>query len=102
LQSEGFAVYENYCSKYDLLYEDMDIFRKTLSASAFFDQGIEALAKSVASTTSRRLEDRKCMTLKDLLIKVCQIFTMHSGIMLKSGCSQSSASANIRFYFKNF
>ncbi|OXV09890.1 hypothetical protein Egran_02346 [Elaphomyces granulatus] len=70
--SEDFVVYENYCSKYDLLYEDMDILRKTLSASAFFDQGIEALAKSVASTTSRRLEDRKSMTLKDLLIKPVQ------------------------------
>jgi guanine nucleotide exchange factor for Rho/Rac/Cdc42-like GTPase family protein len=86
LQSEDFAVYENYCSKYDLLYEDMDILRKTLSAPAFFDQGIEALAKSVASTTSRRLEDRKSMTLKDLLIKVCQSFTLNSSVMLKPGC----------------
>lgn len=35
-----------------------------------FDQGIEALSKSVASMETRKHEDNKSMTLSDLMIKV--------------------------------
>jgi hypothetical protein len=35
-----------------------------------FDQGIEALSKSVASIESRKHEDNKSMTMSDLMIKV--------------------------------
>jgi hypothetical protein len=35
-----------------------------------FDQGIEALSKSVASIESRKHEESKSMTMGDLMIKV--------------------------------
>lgn len=73
MQSEGFGAYEDFCSKYDLLYEDMDLLRKSVPAGGFWFHGIEALAKSVESTDSRKQGNKKSMTIEDLLIKVWQL-----------------------------
>ncbi|KKA19997.1 Rho guanyl nucleotide exchange factor [Rasamsonia emersonii CBS 393.64] len=70
--SEGFGAYEDFCSKYDLLYEDMDLLRKSVPAGGFWFHGIEALAKSVESTDSRKQGNKKSMTIEDLLIKPVQ------------------------------
>ncbi|KAL1962172.1 hypothetical protein VTN77DRAFT_518 [Rasamsonia byssochlamydoides] len=70
--SEGFGVYEDFCSKYDLLYEDMDLLRKSVPAGGFWFHGIEALAKSVESTDTRKQDNKKSMTIEDLLIKPVQ------------------------------
>ena len=61
----------SFCGNFELLKKDMDILRSSVSNLAFFDQGIEALSKSVAPMENRRPEEHKSMTVNDLLIKVC-------------------------------
>lgn len=70
--STFFPVYEEFCSKYELLTQDLAILRRSIPNWAMFDQGIEALSKSVASIDSRKLEGNRAMSLSDLLIKPIQ------------------------------
>lgn len=65
-----FVAYKDFCSHYEQLMQDMDLFRRSVPNWAILDQGIEALSKSVASMESRTLEPNKSMSLNDLLIKV--------------------------------
>lgn len=62
-----------------------------------FDQGIEALSKSVASIDSRKLEGNRAMSLSDLLIKV---LASQNPLFIPANVefSLSSGSANIRCY----
>lgn len=53
-----------------MLTQDVAILRRSIPNWAVFDQGIEALSKSVASMESRRHEENKSMTMNDLMIKV--------------------------------
>lgn len=64
------TTYEEFCSKYELLTQDLALLRRSIPNWAMFDQGIEALSKSVASMESRKQEGNKSMSLNDLLIKV--------------------------------
>lgn len=61
-----------------MLTQDVAILRRSIPNWAVFDQGIEALSKSVASVESRKHEENKSMTMNDLMIKVlfavCGIF----------------------------
>lgn len=66
----SFSAYEEFCSNYELLTQDMAIIRRSVPNWAVFDQGIEALSKSVASTESRKHDDNRSMTMNDLMIKV--------------------------------
>lgn len=70
VQSVSFPAYEEFCSNYDLFTQDLAILRRSVPNWAMFDQGIEALSKSVASIESRKHEDNKSMTMSDLMIKV--------------------------------
>lgn len=53
-----------------MLTQDVAILRRSIPNWAVFDQGIEALSKSVASMESRKHEENKSMTMNDLMIKV--------------------------------
>lgn len=66
-------MYDQFCSNYELLTQDVALLRRSISNWTIYDQGIEALSKSVASTERRRQEDNKSMTLNDMLIKVCEL-----------------------------
>ncbi|KAJ5440596.1 hypothetical protein N7491_003002 [Penicillium cf. griseofulvum] len=68
----SFPVYDQFCSNYELLTQDVALLRRSIANWTIYDQGIEALSKSVASTERRRQEDNKSMTLNDLLIKPIQ------------------------------
>lgn len=57
--------------KYQLASEDIELLRKSVSCWQMFDQGIEALSKSLASLDSREANANHCYTLSDLLMKVC-------------------------------
>ncbi|CEO59786.1 hypothetical protein PMG11_04443 [Penicillium brasilianum] len=70
--SMSFPVYEEFCSNYDLFTQDLAILRRSVPNWAMFDQGIEALSKSVASIESRKHEESKSMTMSDLMIKPIQ------------------------------
>jgi len=69
-QSLSFSAYEEFCSNYELLTQDVAILRRSISNWAVFEQGIEALSKSVASTEARKHEDNRSMLMNDLMIKV--------------------------------
>ncbi|KAJ5868861.1 hypothetical protein N7534_003414 [Penicillium rubens] len=70
--SLSFPIYNKFCSNYELLTQDVALLRRSIANWTIYDQGIEALSKSVASTERRRQEDNKSMTLNDLLIKPIQ------------------------------
>jgi len=69
-QSGSFSAYEEFCSNYELLSQDMAILRRSIPNWAAYDQGIEALSKSIASMESRKQEENRSMSLSDLMIKV--------------------------------
>ncbi|KAJ9485938.1 hypothetical protein VN97_g7413 [Penicillium thymicola] len=70
--SHSMPVYDQFCSNYELLTQDVALLRQSIANWTIYDQGIEALSKSVASTERRRQEDNKSMTLNDMLIKPIQ------------------------------
>ncbi|KAJ5779788.1 hypothetical protein N7457_007508 [Penicillium paradoxum] len=70
--SLSFPIYDQFCSNYELLTQDVALLRRSIANWTVYDRGIEALSKSVASTERRRQEDNKSMTLNDLLIKPIQ------------------------------
>lgn len=62
-----------------MLTQDVAILRRSIPNWAVFDQGIEALSKSVASVESRKHEENKSMTMNDLMIKVlCTAYLVFS------------------------
>jgi hypothetical protein len=69
-QSASFSAYEEFCSNYELLSQDVALLRRSIPNWAAYDQGIEALSKSVASMASRKYEENRSMNLSDLMIKV--------------------------------
>ncbi|KAJ5087013.1 hypothetical protein NUU61_008320 [Penicillium alfredii] len=70
--SISFSLYEEFCSNYEILTQDMVLLRRSIPNWEVFDQGIEALSKSVASMDSRKQEENRSMSLNDLLIKPVQ------------------------------
>ncbi|KAK4927462.1 hypothetical protein LTR66_016285 [Elasticomyces elasticus] len=70
--SRSFSAYEEYCANYELFSHDVALLRRKPAEWTIYDRGIEAMAKSVASTERRRHDDSKSMTLNDLLIKPIQ------------------------------
>ncbi|KAJ5909406.1 hypothetical protein N7504_004049 [Penicillium tannophilum] len=72
LKSASFSAYEEFCSNYDLLSQDVAILRRSIPNWSVHDQGIEALSKSVASVNSRKHEENKSMSMGDLMIKPIQ------------------------------
>ena len=66
----SFSKYEEFCNNYDLLTQDIAILRRSVPNWSMYDQGIEALSKSVASVESRKHEENKAMSMNDLMIKV--------------------------------
>ena len=71
--------YEEFCCKYDLLKQDLAMLRRSVSNWETFDQGVEALCKSVAPINTRKVEGNQSMTLNDLLIKVFFFFAPLEG-----------------------
>ena len=65
-----FFAYEEYGAKYELMVEDVASTYKHIPNFAAYEKGIEALASSLMSISSRAAQDRKGLTLSDLLIKV--------------------------------
>ena len=74
-----FALYEDFGAIYELVLRDIqETLRATLSWPDF-DKAIEALSAHVNPVKSREANQRKAMTVKDLLIKVCTcIYSMRA------------------------
>ena len=71
-QMGRFFVYEEYGAKYESMLLEMTSTSKAIPNFQVYERGIEALAHSLASTSTRTSYSRKGMTFEDLLIKVCQ------------------------------
>ncbi|KAJ5136005.1 hypothetical protein N7448_004559 [Penicillium atrosanguineum] len=71
-KSASFPAYEEFCSNYELLAQDVAILRRSIPNWSAYDQGIEALSKSVASMESKKHEENRSMNLSDLMIKPIQ------------------------------
>ncbi|PWY88352.1 rho guanyl nucleotide exchange factor [Aspergillus heteromorphus CBS 117.55] len=70
--AKSFAAYKVFCKNYGLLTVDVTLLRQSIPNWRIFDQGIEALSKSVASMERQTQEENKAMSLNDLLIKPVQ------------------------------
>ncbi|CAG8270738.1 unnamed protein product [Penicillium salamii] len=70
--SRLFSAYDEYCANYEIFSHDVALLRRKPAEWTIYDRGIEAMAKSVASTERRRHDDSKSMTFNDLLIKPIQ------------------------------
>lgn len=69
-QLPDFSAYKEYGLKYQLAVKEIEMFRKSLTNSQSMDQGIEALVKSTAPSSTRQLYAKQGLTLPDLLMKV--------------------------------
>lgn len=96
VQSMSFSAYEEFCSNYELLTQDVAILRRSIPNWTVFDQGIEALSKSVTSMKSRKREENRSMSLNDLLIKVRRQPSRTLLPLTVMKTSPSSASASTR------
>ncbi|KAL4892724.1 hypothetical protein BDV59DRAFT_39480 [Aspergillus ambiguus] len=71
--STSFKAYEHYFRNYQQLTEDVDLLRQSIPNWPIFNQGIEALSRSVASIETRSLNENKAMSLNDMVIKrICR------------------------------
>ena len=64
-----FVAYEEYCSKYGIIVQEL---HRNTPRWAAFETGIEALAKSVVALNAKEEDQRKAMTVQDLLMKPIQ------------------------------
>lgn len=65
-----FFIYEEYGAKYESMLLDMTSASKGIQNWHIYERGIEALAHSLASTSTRAYSSKKGLTFEDLLIKV--------------------------------
>lgn len=64
-----FFSYEEYCAKHEIITQDL---YRHASRWGAFEAGIEALAKSVRTLNSKAEDDKKALTVQDLLVKPIQ------------------------------
>lgn len=65
-----FFIYEEYGAKYEATLLDLSSASKAIPNWGIYERGIEALANSLASTSSRAIYSKKGLAFEDLLIKV--------------------------------
>lgn len=69
-QTSHFFAYEEYCSKYDMMMGEIGISQRLFPAWPAYESGVEALARSMSALDARSDDQRKGLTVGDLLIKV--------------------------------
>lgn len=88
-----FQVYEEYGARYELVQRDLDEVQRTLLSWNDYDRGIEVISSTVNPVKSREANRRKALTVKDLLIKVCQQMRWkHAGLTM---CEADSTFATV-------
>ena len=73
MQMCRFAMYEEYGANFELVQRDVDEIQRLNTAWLDFDRAIEVLSAHVNPVKSREANQKKAMTVKDLLIKVGRI-----------------------------
>ncbi|GIJ92282.1 hypothetical protein Asppvi_011259 [Aspergillus pseudoviridinutans] len=70
--SKSFKLYEDFCSNFELLLQDVSLLRGSIPNWETFEGGIESLSKSVTSLENKLLTDNRSMSLGDLVVKPVQ------------------------------
>jgi hypothetical protein len=91
VQSKSFKLYEDFCSNFELLLQDVSLLRGSIPNWETFEGGIESLSKSVTSLENKLLTDNRSMSLSDLVVKVFPNPASRSAISVLTSLSQFSA-----------
>lgn len=70
LQTLHFSAYDEYCSKYSIMINEISNSQRLNSGWPAYESGVEALARSMSTLDARAGDQRKGLTIGDLLIKV--------------------------------
>ncbi|GFF76921.1 hypothetical protein IFM61606_01048 [Aspergillus udagawae] len=89
--SKSFKLYEDFCSNFELLLQDVSFLRGSIPNWETFEGGIESLSKSVTSLENKLLTDNRSMSLSDLVVKVFPTPASRSAISVLTSLSQFSA-----------
>ncbi|GFG04716.1 Rho guanyl nucleotide exchange factor, putative [Aspergillus udagawae] len=92
--SKSFKLYEDFCSNFELLLQDVSFLRGSIPNWETFEGGIESLSKSVTSLENKLLTDNRSMSLSDLVVKVFPTPASRSAISVLTSLSQFSAFVN--------
>lgn len=65
-----FQVYADYGANYELVVRDIEETQQSIASWSEFDRAIEVLSATVNPVKSREENQKKALTVKDLLIKV--------------------------------
>ena len=65
-----FCVYSDYGANYELVIRDIEETQQSIAAWSDFDRAIEVLSATVNPVRSREENQKKALTVKDLLVKV--------------------------------
>lgn len=65
-----FQVYADYGANYELVVRDIEETQQSIASWLEFDRAIEVLSATVNPVKSREENQKKALTVKDLLIKV--------------------------------
>lgn len=65
-----FQVYADYGANYELVVRDIEETQQSIASWSEFDRAIEVLSATVNAVKSREENQKKALTVKDLLIKV--------------------------------
>lgn len=87
----SFKLYEDFCSNFELLLQDVSLLRGSIPNWETFEGGIESLSKSVTSIENKLLTDNRSMSLSDLVVKVFPVPASRPGILVLTRASASSA-----------
>jgi len=92
-----FRAYEEYAAKYENMAQHLASAYKDLPSKEAVERGIEVLARTLSSTSSRAEHSKKGLTFQDLLIKVCAA-QLSSTIVTNSLHSRYNVCANIHYF----
>lgn len=70
IQVPQFQVYADYGANYELVVRDIEETQQSIASWLEFDRAIEVLSATVNPVKSREENQKKALTVKDLLIKV--------------------------------
>lgn len=70
LQVNQFFIYEEYGAKYEMMIKDVASAHETIPEWETYQRGLETLALSLGSVNSTMDNNRKSLTINDLLVKV--------------------------------
>lgn len=91
-----FQVYADYGANYDLIARDIEETQQNIATWSEFDRAIETLSATVNPLRTREENNKKALSVKDLLIKVRRIERCNWVFRLTMWCTANTATPKIR------